>query len=183
MFNSASWVVASEADVVIGLVRSAGEAERPLVRNLESVWVAPSHRRRGVLRALLYALVEMERRLGVTDLLLWVLENNHDARRAYEALGFESTEERQFLSAAGQFEQRLRLGIGQRMVSGLSGPSARIACSRSESDLRPNLQPQEFHGLTSAADIVNAVGESLPVRKIRAPGSEEVYANVSADGA
>jgi ribosomal protein S18 acetylase RimI-like enzyme len=182
MFNSASWMVAYEADVLIGLIRSAGELERPLVRHLESVWVAPSHRRRGVFRALLHALVEMEFRGGVTDLLLWVLENNHDARRAYEALGFEPTGERQFLSAAAQFEHRLRLVIGQSLVIGPSGSSARIPCRSSEPNLRPNLQPQEVHSLTSAADIVDAAGECLPVRKIRAPGSEEVYANVLADG-
>ena len=49
---------------------------------------------------------------GVTDLLLWVLEDNHDAQRAYEALGFEPTGERQFLPDLGRFERRLRLGIG-----------------------------------------------------------------------
>ena len=47
--------------------------------------------------------------MGVTELMLWVLEDNHDAQRAYQALGFEPTGERQFLPAFGQFERRLRL--------------------------------------------------------------------------
>jgi RimJ/RimL family protein N-acetyltransferase len=50
----------------------------------------------------------MERQVGVTDFLLWVLENNRAAQCAYQALGFEPTGERQFLAAFGQYEQRLR---------------------------------------------------------------------------
>ncbi len=66
---------------------------RPWTRHVESIWVAPTHRRRGVFRALLYALAEIERPRGVTELLLWVLEDNHDARRAYETLGFRADRE------------------------------------------------------------------------------------------
>jgi ribosomal protein S18 acetylase RimI-like enzyme len=108
VFDSATWIVAYEARKVIGIARSIGE---PWARHLESIWVAPTHRRRGVFRALLQALAEIHRPLGVTELLLWVLEDNHDAQRAYEALGFEPTGERQFLATAGRFERRLRLGI------------------------------------------------------------------------
>jgi RimJ/RimL family protein N-acetyltransferase len=49
--------------------------------------------------------------MGITDLMLWVLEDNHAAQRAYQALGFESTGERQFLPAFGQYERRLQIGI------------------------------------------------------------------------
>jgi hypothetical protein len=49
--------------------------------------------------------------MGVTELLLWVLEDNHAASNAYRALGFVPTGERQFLRAFGRFEQRLRLEI------------------------------------------------------------------------
>jgi GNAT superfamily N-acetyltransferase len=108
--DAATWVVAHEAGGVIGLARSVREPGRPSARYVESAWVAPTHRRHGVFRALLHALAETERRVGVTDLLLWVLEDNHDAQRAYEALGFEPTGERQFLPAFGRFERRLRLG-------------------------------------------------------------------------
>jgi ribosomal protein S18 acetylase RimI-like enzyme len=109
MFRAATWVVAHEAERVIGLARSVGEPEGPKARHVESAWVAPTHRQQGVFRALLQALAEMERRMGVTDLLLWVLEDNFDAQRAYEVLGFEPTGERQFLQTAGGFERRLRL--------------------------------------------------------------------------
>jgi ribosomal protein S18 acetylase RimI-like enzyme len=108
-FAAATWIVARETESIVGLVRSVGEPQLPSARHVESIWVAPTHRRRGVLRHLLNALAGIERRLGVRDLLLWVLEDNHEARRAYEALGFESTGERQYLPAVGRFEHRLRL--------------------------------------------------------------------------
>jgi ribosomal protein S18 acetylase RimI-like enzyme len=111
VLDAATWIVARDAQNVIGLAKSAREPGRPTTRYVESAWVAPTHRRQGVLRALLYALAEINRRMGATDLMLWVLENNHAAQRAYQALGFESTGERQFLPAFGQFERRLRIGI------------------------------------------------------------------------
>ena len=111
MFDASIWVVAREAENVIGLARSVGELTRPGARHVESIWVAPTHRRRGVFRSLLYAIAEIERRNGVTDLLLWVLDDNHDARRAYETLGFQPTGERQFLPDLGRFERRFELGI------------------------------------------------------------------------
>jgi ribosomal protein S18 acetylase RimI-like enzyme len=111
LLNAANWIVARESDKVIGLGKTVGEPGRPAARHVESVWVAPMHRRRGVFRGLLHALAEIERQVGVTDLLLWVLEDNYDAQRAYQALGFEPTGERQYLPAFGRFERRLRLGL------------------------------------------------------------------------
>jgi RimJ/RimL family protein N-acetyltransferase len=64
-----------------------------------------------VLRAVLHGLAEIDRQMGVTELMLWVLEDNHDAQRAYQVIGFESTGDRQYLPALGQLERRLRLGI------------------------------------------------------------------------
>jgi ribosomal protein S18 acetylase RimI-like enzyme len=112
-FTAATWIVARETESVVGLARSVGEPE-VLARHVESIWVAPTHRRRGVFRHLLHALAGVERRTGVRDLLLWVLEDNHEARSAYEALGFRSTGERQYLPALGRFERRLRLSLGAR---------------------------------------------------------------------
>jgi GNAT superfamily N-acetyltransferase len=112
MFDASTWVVAREADDVVGLARSIGDATQPRTRHVESIWVAPTHRRRGVFRALLYALAEIAREVGVIELLLWVLEDNHDAQRAYETLGFAPTGERQFLPALDRFERRLTLRIG-----------------------------------------------------------------------
>jgi GNAT superfamily N-acetyltransferase len=118
MFDASTWIVARDTDDVVGLARSVGDPLRPWTRHVESIWVAPTHRRRGVFRGLLYALAEVERGMGVTDLLLWVLEDNHDAQRAYETLGFEPTGESQFLPDLGRFERRFKLGI--RHLPGLA---------------------------------------------------------------
>jgi ribosomal protein S18 acetylase RimI-like enzyme len=114
--DAATWVIALEAEKGVGLARTVAESG-PQTRHVESVWVAPTHRRRGVCRALLHALAETERSVGVTGLLLWVLEDNHDAQRAYDALGFQPTGERQFLPTLGRSELRLRLEIKAPMDS------------------------------------------------------------------
>jgi ribosomal protein S18 acetylase RimI-like enzyme len=111
LFVAATWMVAYEAQKVVGLARSVGESGRCATRHVESVWVASTHRRRGVCRTLLHMLAEMDRRMGMTEMLLWVLEDNHDAQRAYEAIGFKPTGERQFIPALRRFEQRLKLSI------------------------------------------------------------------------
>jgi ribosomal protein S18 acetylase RimI-like enzyme len=117
IFDAAICVVAREGEKVIGLAKSVAEPWHPRMRHLESIWVAPTHRRRGVFRALLSHLAEMHQQTGVTDTMLWVLEDNYDAQQAYEALGFQPTGERQFLPAFGQFERRLRLGIKRLLDS------------------------------------------------------------------
>ena len=109
--DAAKWIVAREAEQVIGLAKSVNEAGQTRTRHIESIWVAPTHRRHGVFRALLRALAEIEQRVGVAELLLWVLEDNDNAQRAYQAVGFERTGERQFLPAVDRFERRLRLEI------------------------------------------------------------------------
>jgi ribosomal protein S18 acetylase RimI-like enzyme len=101
MFDAATWTVAREAEEVIGLARSVAESEQHEARHVEAVWVAPAHRRRGVFRALLHTIAETERQIGVTELLIWVMEDNYDAQRAYEAVGFQPTGERQFYRCSG----------------------------------------------------------------------------------
>jgi ribosomal protein S18 acetylase RimI-like enzyme len=111
MIKHDTWVVAREATYVIAVARSVRVAAHDKLRYLESIWVAPTHRKRGVCRALIDRIAETERQAGVTTLLLWVLEHNHDAYSAYKALGFEPTGDSQFLDAVQQDERRLRLQI------------------------------------------------------------------------
>jgi ribosomal protein S18 acetylase RimI-like enzyme len=149
-FDAATWVVAREAERLIGLARSVGDRA---MRHVESVWVAPTYRRHGVCCTLLRGLAEIDRRIGVTDLLLWVLEDNLDALHAYEALGFKPTEERQVHPTIGRFELRLRLSADQLMQGAVpwhggvvpdSPPeaSAHISAQElfNESNLAPALQ-------------------------------------------
>jgi ribosomal protein S18 acetylase RimI-like enzyme len=109
VFDAATCIVAREAEKIIGLAMSVAAPRQPCMRYLESIWVTPTHRRRGVCRTLLRDLAEIDHRTGVTNLMLWVLEDNYEAQRAYEALGFEPTGERQFLPTLGRFERKLRL--------------------------------------------------------------------------
>jgi ribosomal protein S18 acetylase RimI-like enzyme len=156
LFDNARWIVARQTQKLVGLARSVGEPEHAM-RHVESIWVAPTHRRHGVLRVLLQALVEMERGIGVTDLLLWVLEDNYAAQRAYEALGFEPTGERQFLADFGRFERRLRLVLGRLQDSEPSRRPLGLDPHSSKLGQRPSVQLQEIHGFADAAHIVDAV--------------------------
>lgn len=58
---------------------------------LVSVWVEPSHRRRGAVTALLEAAIEWCRQHGHPDLLVWVNAANVPAIAAYEKAGFRPT--------------------------------------------------------------------------------------------
>ncbi|WP_221032794.1 GNAT family N-acetyltransferase [Actomonas aquatica] len=63
-------------------------AAKPLL-NLHDVCVAPSHRGRGVGRALLAGAEEQARAEGCCKLTLEVLDQNHRALRTYLAAGFK----------------------------------------------------------------------------------------------
>lgn len=108
LLADATWVVAIETGTAIGI---ASVVDRYDGRHVESIWVAPTHRRRGVFRALLRALVDHKRANRAYDLLLWVMEDNDEARRAYRRLGFTPTGERQRLSG-DRYELRLCLRVG-----------------------------------------------------------------------
>jgi ribosomal protein S18 acetylase RimI-like enzyme len=110
-FRAATWVVALERGVVVGVAGLVNDhPEEP--EHVESVWVAPGHRCRGVARSLLDAMVDAAQRAGLAELLLWVLEDNLRAWRIYIHLGFEWTGERKPIGPDHhRFERRLRLPI------------------------------------------------------------------------
>ena len=112
MFDSATWLIAGNRHNLVGLASSTA-AERAWQRNIESVWVEPRHRRRGVTRLLLKELVRQEPAV-VTELYAWVLDGNEYARYVYQRLGFELTGQRQPLPGSpGRIEERLVLRIGR----------------------------------------------------------------------
>ena len=123
---------------------------------MESIWVAPDRRRHGVFRAILWALCEAERGLGATELLLWVFEDNHVARRAYEAVGFKLTGGRQFLPAMGRYEIQQKLRIGASKPGEVSRTAKVARVSASESFQSPTAQAQEVHSPSGAANAVYA---------------------------
>lgn len=105
-FRRGVWLVAVAEREPVGLARMLCDGVE--VPHIESVWTAPDHRRRGIATALIRWLIDRYRALGATEIRLWVLDANHDARRLYESLGFEPTGERQPVDEH-QIEERLRL--------------------------------------------------------------------------
>jgi ribosomal protein S18 acetylase RimI-like enzyme len=83
-----TWVAARYGDQIIGIARSVVVPEEQGARYVESVWVHPDHRRRGVVRQMLSRLEAHARRHQDTRILLWVLETNIVAKAAYSRLGF-----------------------------------------------------------------------------------------------
>ena len=72
--SAATWVVAVERGVGIGIAGLvSGHTGEP--KHIESIWVAPTHRNRGVCRSLLARVAEIARDAGLSDLWLWVLED------------------------------------------------------------------------------------------------------------
>jgi ribosomal protein S18 acetylase RimI-like enzyme len=108
---AATWVVAVERGVGIGIAGLVGgHPGEP--EHVESIWVAPTHRNRGVCRSLLATVAEIAREAQLSHLWLWVLEDNLPAWRAYIRSGFVWTGERKRLdSRRDQFERRMRLVI------------------------------------------------------------------------
>jgi ribosomal protein S18 acetylase RimI-like enzyme len=106
-FDSAHWIVAVDDGEPIG-VAGLVDCHPNEPHHVESIWVAPTHRNRGVFRSLLDRLIEIARQAGSTDLWLWVLEDNLDAREVYERLGFEWTRERQPIRP-GHWRREMRL--------------------------------------------------------------------------
>lgn len=121
--RAAAWVVATDRGVVIGMAGLVGgHPEEP--EHVESIWVAPTHRNRGVFRSLLQAMVEIARAAQLSHLWLWVLEDNLRARTVYEHLGFVWTGERKPIDGRrAACELRLRLAIRQRAPT-VSGPGS-----------------------------------------------------------
>lgn len=109
-FTRMHWVVARDAERVIGMASSVRVAGRPPdERHVESVWVDPRYRRTGVLRALLGQLAAEQP--AVSEWRVWVLDTNTLAFEVYARLGFRPTGERQLLSdGSGRREIRLRSG-------------------------------------------------------------------------
>ena len=106
--TSSACFIAGEGDTWIGmcvvLVRAATE--------LVSVWVDPSHRRRGVVTALLEAAIEWCRHQGHPELLVWVNAANAPAIAAYEKVGFRSTGVSQpFPNRPEQTEMAMRVSV------------------------------------------------------------------------
>ena len=79
------WLVAMDGDKLVGYVGSQAVLDSADMMNIA---VAPSHRRQGIARRLVSALVEQLKIKDVRMLLLEVRVSNDAARALYEEMGF-----------------------------------------------------------------------------------------------
>ncbi len=79
-------LLAEDGDDLVGY--AALDYRDPRIAELQSLYVRPAARRRGVSRALMTQATAAVREHGYDHLMLEVLTSNHDARAVYERLGF-----------------------------------------------------------------------------------------------
>jgi ribosomal protein S18 acetylase RimI-like enzyme len=110
--HTVAWVAAREhGRDVIGMAGLIGDhPEEP--EHVESIWVAPTRRNRGVFRSVLARVAEIARDAQLSDLWLWVLEDNPLAWRVYVRSGFVWTGERKLVDPGhDRLERHMRLTI------------------------------------------------------------------------
>jgi ribosomal protein S18 acetylase RimI-like enzyme len=106
--RSATWVVAECDGTVVGVVAAKppnanlDEEDRETARYIESLWIAPDFRRRGLGQRIIQYLLaaEYRRNRKIKQFLLWVFATNKDAIEFYKHIGFEETRESNEGSAA-----------------------------------------------------------------------------------
>jgi ribosomal protein S18 acetylase RimI-like enzyme len=85
------WFVADNAGLIGVAVGVADRSEDPKRRELVGMWVAPSHRRRGIARRLLDQVRAWAASEGATTLSLGVREGNERALAAYHSMGMRES--------------------------------------------------------------------------------------------
>ncbi|HEY1628599.1 MAG TPA: GNAT family N-acetyltransferase [Tepidisphaeraceae bacterium] len=84
---------AFDGDVGCGIIGCYRQADEPGKATIVSMWVLPQARRKGVGMRLIQAVEQWARRLGLSHLLLDVVNNNAAAIAFYQKLGFRFTGE------------------------------------------------------------------------------------------
>ena len=87
------WFVADDGELVGVAVGVDGWSGDPKDRELVGMWVAPSHRRRGIAKELLDGVKAWAASEGADTLRLGVREGNHQALTAYLRMGMRSSGE------------------------------------------------------------------------------------------
>jgi ribosomal protein S18 acetylase RimI-like enzyme len=97
--------VAVQADAIVGWVVGGHSQDAfragPGQGEIFACYVRPEWWGRGVGRLLMTHAVSALAEAGLDDVTLWVLEDNHRARRFYEACGFQPDGTRQLLDIGG----------------------------------------------------------------------------------
>ena len=98
--------LALESEEAVGLVTVFLDDDDPGSAHLVSMWVAPDHRRRGVGRQLIEAVLGWAREERAERVKLWVTETNEAAGRLYREMGFVETGARQPLPSDPSLAER-----------------------------------------------------------------------------
>ncbi len=88
--NSAAYL-AMDAGIPCGIAGAFLRREDATQAQLVSMWVVPTHRRLGIGRLLINAILDWARTKGIRTLYLMVTCNNDPAIRFYQRLGFTMT--------------------------------------------------------------------------------------------
>ena len=83
--------LAMDGGNAVGIAAGVFAGNDPTSANLMSMWVAPSHRRLGIGRMLVEAVVAWARGHNMLHLVLMVTSNNLHATQFYQSLGFVLT--------------------------------------------------------------------------------------------
>ena len=83
--------LAMDASAAVGIAAGGLDKNDPENASLMSMWVAPTHRRLGIGRTLVEAIVTWGRRHRARNLNLMVTSNNEQAMQFYQRLGFALT--------------------------------------------------------------------------------------------
>ncbi|MEO8566181.1 MAG: GNAT family N-acetyltransferase [Betaproteobacteria bacterium] len=96
--NPASVFVATHGDEVVGFAAAnmLAEPRYGLNAELTAVYLRREFQRVGLGRRLIAAVVDAQRALGATGMIVWVIAGNKPARAFYEALGAELLVEQAF---------------------------------------------------------------------------------------
>jgi ribosomal protein S18 acetylase RimI-like enzyme len=98
--------LALESEEAVGLVTVFLDDDDPGSAHLVSMWVAPDHRRRGVGRQLIEAVLGWAREERAERVKLWVTETNEAAGLLYREMGFVETGARQPLPSDTNLAER-----------------------------------------------------------------------------
>lgn len=95
--RSARWAVVQRDGETLGIAaaKPPGETDKYALPGktcfIESVWIDPCLRERGVGRRLVTYLIEQQRQAGIQDFYLWVFNHNDPAIRLYDRMDFKRT--------------------------------------------------------------------------------------------
>jgi ribosomal protein S18 acetylase RimI-like enzyme len=83
--------LAMDMDIACGIVRGSSDDQDSSVIWVESMWVAPSHRRNGIGRMLVNRVLDWARDRNAREVKLEVTNSNESAIPFYQSLGFKLT--------------------------------------------------------------------------------------------